>query len=45
MLLHYKGTGSFGTILGGCISLTVNTFAFVFIVVQLYAVLFQPGYD
>ena len=45
MLLHYKGTGAFGTILGGCISLTVNTFAAVFIIAQLYALLFQPGYD
>ena len=29
--LHYKGMSGYGTALGGCMSLFINTFAMIFI--------------
>ena len=35
----------YGTALGGCMSLIVNTFAMVFILGQFYGFLFSPSYN
>ena len=43
--LHYKGMSGYGTALGGCMSLIVNTFAMIFILGQFYGFLFRPSYN
>ena len=43
--MNYKGSSGYGTIMGGCISLVVTTFTFVFIGIQLYALVFEPSYN
>ena len=43
--LKYRNQPSYGTLLGGCISLLTTLFFFTLICLQLYAWLFQPSYD
>mmetsp|Transcript_32533 Transcript_32533/g.40315 ORF Transcript_32533/g.40315 Transcript_32533/m.40315 type:complete len:145 (+) Transcript_32533:3-437(+) len=45
VMLNYKGEGGYGTILGGCMSIIVNTFSFFFIIMQLYAWFFKPSFN
>ena len=43
--LNYRGNASFGTVLGGICSLLATLFFSAFILVQMYAWLFQPSYN
>ena len=43
--LHHKSNATFGTVAGGCASIAVNTFTFIFILFQLYALCFYPDFD
>ena len=43
--LNYRGMPSYGTLLGGCISLMTTTFFTVFIIFQVFAWIFEPNYD
>ena len=45
VVFNYKQAGSYGTILGGCLSLTIYLITFLFISTQLYALLFSPGFN
>ena len=43
--LNYRGSTGFGTILGGCCSMFYSIVFAVFIVIQLYAWMFEPYYS
>ena len=43
--LHHKGSDGYGTAVGGCMSLLVNTFSAIFIIGQFYGFFFQPSYS
>ena len=43
--LTHSGSAQYGTFLGGCISIIVTTFFFLFISIQLIAWQFYPAYD
>ena len=45
MTLNYKKESGFGTVIGGFFSLINTIFFTLFIMVQLYALVFKPSYS
>ena len=43
--INYKGSDSFGTVLGGCLSLFMTLFFTFFIFTQLWSWNFAPSYS